>query len=190
MAKAKKNENHYVDNKEFYAEMVKWKKECNKAQKKGNPNPPATDYIGECFLKIAEGVAKKPNFAGYTYIEDMIGDGIENCILYAANFDPDKSKNPFAYFTQIIYFAFLRRISKEKKQAILKYQLYEQHIATGTVADEFNTEGEAEKRLKLFNLTPKDVGDFSNDDSPSTKKKRRKKKKTNKGTLRGFIDDE
>ena len=177
---------HYVDNAQFYAEMVAWIKEVKKARSKKKPEPPATDYIGECFLKIAEGVARKPNFSGYTYLEDMVGDGIENCILYAANFNPKKSKNPFAYFTQIVWFAFLRRIAKEKKQAIVKYSLYERNIQAGTVADEFNTDGEAAKRLKLFNLTPNDVEELELD-KPKKKRRKRTKKKKNTTDLSEFM---
>ena len=82
-----------------------------------------SNYIGECILKIANNLSHKPNFSNYTYKDDMILDGIENCILYIHNFDPEKSNNPFAYFTQIIFYAFLRRIGKEKKQAYVKNKL-------------------------------------------------------------------
>ena len=89
------------------------------------PPPAIPNYIGECFMKIAEGLSHKPNFINYTYRDEMISDGIENCLMYFDNFNPDKSKNPFAYFTQIIYFAFLRRIGKEKKQTYVKYKATE-----------------------------------------------------------------
>jgi hypothetical protein len=77
-------------------------------------------------MKIAEGLSHKPNFINYTYRDEMICDGIENCLMYFNNFNPEKSKNPFAYFTQIIYYAFLRRIQKEKKQTYIKYKATEQ----------------------------------------------------------------
>ena len=79
--------------------------------------------MGECFLKIANHLSYRPNFINYTYKDDMISDGIENCLQYVANFNPDKSDNPFAYFTQIIYYAFIRRIQKEKKQTEIKQRL-------------------------------------------------------------------
>jgi hypothetical protein len=97
-----------------------------KEAKRLNDNAPIPNYIGECFMKIAEGLSHKPNFINYTYRDEMIGDGIENCLMYFENFNPDKSNNPFAYFTQIIYFAFLRRIAKEKKQTYVKYKATEQ----------------------------------------------------------------
>ena len=103
---------HYVDNKKFFAEMVKWKDLVKQAEHVGDPKPQVTEYIGECFLLIAERLSTRPNFINYPYRDEMIGDAIENCLMYAANFDPEKSKNPFAYFTQITYFAFLRRIKK------------------------------------------------------------------------------
>ena len=87
--------------------------------------PPVTNYIGECFLKIATHLSYRPNFINYTYRDEMISDGIENCLQYVKNFNPEKSKNPFAYFTQIIYYAFLRRIAKEKKQSHIKNKMIE-----------------------------------------------------------------
>ena len=90
---------------------------------RGEPKPRIGNYIGECFLKIATHLSYKPNFVNYMFREDMICDGIENCVQYINNFDPAKSSNPFAYFTQIIYYAFLRRISKEKRQLEIKNKI-------------------------------------------------------------------
>ena len=121
----KKKKPHYVNNKEFLQAMVDWKTKCRAAEQAGKPQPPITNYIGECFLKIANHLSYRPNFINYTYRDEMISDGIENCLQYVHNFNPDKSNNPFAYFTQIIYYAFLRRIQKEKKQAHVKNKLIE-----------------------------------------------------------------
>ena len=101
--------NHYVNNADFLAALVKYRTECATAKEENKPEPKIPDYIGECFLKIAEHLSRKPNFISYTYRDEMISDGVENCLMYFRNFDPAKSKNPFAYFTQIIYYAFLRR---------------------------------------------------------------------------------
>ena len=131
--------NHYVNNKEFYQHMIGWKKDIKESESVGEKNPPVTDYIGECFLKIAEHLSYKPNFINYPYREEMIGDGIENCIMYAHNFDPEKSKNPFAYFTQIIYYAFLRRIAKEKKQSHVKNKMIEREAYTSFTIMEGDT---------------------------------------------------
>ena len=114
---------HYVNNKVFLEAMIEYKDKCNKAKKRGRKNPPVTNYIGECFLKIANHLSYRPNFINYTFRDDMISDGIENCLQYLGNFNPKKSNNPFAYFTQIIYYAFIRRIQKEKKQTIIKHKL-------------------------------------------------------------------
>ena len=119
----KKTKEHYVDNKRFLEEMKKYHKKVVSARKRKRKDPPINDYIGECFLKIANHLSYRPNFINYTYKEDMISDGIENCLQYVANFDPEKSSNPFAYFTQIIYYAFIRRIQKEKKQTTIKQKL-------------------------------------------------------------------
>ena len=122
MKKAKEKP-HYVDNKKFLEAMIEHKDKCEKAKDKGKNRPEVTNYIGECFLKIANHLSYRPNFINYTFRDDMISDGIENCLQYMDNFNPDKSKNPFAYFTQIIYYAFIRRIQKEKKQIQIKSKL-------------------------------------------------------------------
>ena len=124
MAKRKRSE-HYVNNKEFLAALIKYREDIAIAELKGNPKPPIPRYIGECFLKIANHLSFKPNFVNYMFKEDMISDGIENCVQYVHNFNPEKSQNPFAYFTQIIHYAFLRRIQKEKKQLEIKNKILE-----------------------------------------------------------------
>ena len=124
---AKSKSAHYVNNKEFLTAMVEWKDLCAEAEKEGKSRPPITNYIGECFVKIANHLSFKPNFINYTYRDEMISDGIENCLQYVANFNPEKSSNPFAYFTQIIYYAFIRRIQKEKKQSHVKNKILEKN---------------------------------------------------------------
>ena len=116
---------HYVNNKDFLAALIQYKKEIKEAQERGDPKPRITNYLGECFLKIATHLSFKPNFVNYIFKDDMISDGIENCVQYIHNFDPEKSQNPFAYFTQIIHYAFLRRIQKEKKQLEIKNKILE-----------------------------------------------------------------
>jgi hypothetical protein len=120
------NKKHYINNADFCAALTKYKEGVAEAKKLGKENPPIPNYIGECFMKIAEGLSHKPNFINYPFREEMVSDGIENCLMYFANFDTSKSSNAFAYFTQIIYFAFLRRIQKEKKQLYVKYKATEQ----------------------------------------------------------------
>jgi len=117
---------HYVKNADFLSALIDHKKTCDVAKENGLTQPRIPNYIGECFLKIAEHLSRKPNFSQYTFRDEMISDGVENCIMYFRNFDPEKSKNPFSYFTQIIYYAFLRRIIKEKKQLYVKYKATEQ----------------------------------------------------------------
>jgi len=121
----KKNPEHYVNNQDFLEALIVYKTKCEKADASGKPRPVIPRYIGECFLKIANRLSFKPNFVNYTYRDDMISDGIENCVQYISNFNPEKSKNPFAYFTQIIYYAFLRRIQKENKQQEIKNKILE-----------------------------------------------------------------
>ena len=121
--RTKKKPEHYVNNKEFFAAMVDYKKSINRAKRNKQTKPVVPDYVGECFLKIANHLSYRPNFINYTYRDDMISDGIENCLQYLDNFNPKKTNNPFAYFTQIIYYAFVRRIQKEKKQTTIKHRM-------------------------------------------------------------------
>ena len=119
---AKKKSEHYVNNRELLEALIVYRAKVKEAEENDLPKPRITNYLGSCFLKIATHLSYKPNFVNYMFRDDMISDGIENCVQYIHNFDPEKSRNPFAYFTQIIYYAFIRRIQKEKKQAAIKHK--------------------------------------------------------------------
>ncbi len=137
MVKRKRSE-HYVNNKEFLAALIRYQEDIDIAKIRDKPKPVIPRYIGECFLKIATHLSFKPNFVNYMFKDDMVCDGIENCVQYIHNFNPEKSRNPFAYFTQIIHYAFLRRIQKEKKQLEIKNKILER---TG-YEQVFDTDGE------------------------------------------------
>ena len=137
MTKRKRSE-HYVNNKEFLAAIIVHRDNVALAKARGEPKPRISNYLGECFLKIATHLSFKPNFVNYMFKEDMISDGIENCVQYIHNFDPEKSQNPFAYFTLIIHYAFLRRIQKEKKQLEIKNKILERS-GYSEVFDDNNT---------------------------------------------------
>tara|TARA_B100000575_G_scaffold40992_1_gene28607 strand:+ start:639 stop:1136 length:498 start_codon:yes stop_codon:yes gene_type:complete len=125
MPRMRKKTEYYVNNKEFLEAITVYRNSVLKARDDGTTRPRVPNYIGSCFLKIATHLSYKPNFVNYMFREDMICDGIENCLQYIDNFNPEKSSNPFAYFTQIIYYAFLRRIQKEKKQMEIKNKILE-----------------------------------------------------------------
>jgi hypothetical protein len=176
---------HYVNNKDFLAAIIEMKEKVKEAEEKGLPKPIVSNYIGECILKIATHLSYKPNFINYSYRDDMILDGVENCIQYIDNFNPDKSSNPFAYFTQIIYYAFLRRIAKEKKQSYIKGKLIQ------------------DMPFEMFELQEQDeTGEFKNayldfiqqnhtfDDTFMDRKKEKAAKKKMDNTLNSFLDDE
>jgi hypothetical protein len=146
---------HYVNNKEFLAALIEYRKSVKEAAEKEIPNitdeqlknwkssnkPPIPNYIGECILKIATHLSFKPNFVNYMFKDDMISDGIENCIQYLHNFDPEKSQNPFAYFTQIIHYAFLRRIQREKRQLEIKNKILEKTGFDEVFSDDSGIDG-------------------------------------------------
>ena len=125
MARTKRQSIHYVNNADFSAAVVEYVKEVRKAKAKNEQLPIVTDYIAECFLKIAEGLSHKSNFIRYTYREEMVMDAVENCLKAIENYNLETATrtgkpNAFAYFTQITWYAFLRRIAKEKKQQDIK----------------------------------------------------------------------
>ena len=121
----RKKSEHYVNNKQLLEALIVYRAKVATAKENDLPKPRITNYLGECFLKIATHLSYKPNFVNYMFREDMISDGIENCVQYIKNFDPEKSSNPFAYFTQIIHYAFLRRIQKEKRQMDIRTKIIE-----------------------------------------------------------------
>ena len=151
---AKKKTIHYVDNKKFLEAIIERKQSVREAEELGESKPQITNYLGECILKIANHLSYRPNFINYTYRDEMISDGIENSLMYIDNFDPEKSRNPFAYFTQIIYFAFVRRITKEKKQQKIKDKL----LKTSNISDLIATQAhddEADYQSRYVELLEK-----------------------------------
>ena len=124
--------------------------------------------MGECILKIANHLSYRPNFINYTYRDEMISDGIENSLQYIDNFDPEKSKNPFAYFTQIIYFAFVRRITKEKKQQKIKDRILKRSNISDMIAVQDHDDDTAYQAQYLEIL---EKYSFSDDDDDDKKKK-------------------
>ena len=169
----KQKKEHYVNNSEFLEGMKAYKKRCREAKKAGKPKPPVDNYLGSCFLKIANHLSYRPNFINYTFRDDMISDGIENCLQYLDNFNPAKSKNPFAYFTQIIFYAFVRRIQKEKKQVTIKHKLIMDNNLDDMVLQPGDQGGDYTNQFKEFLQKNIRV-----EETPKKEKKPRKKKTT------------
>ena len=175
-----KNPKHYVNNADFLASLIEYHKKCAESKENNTPEPAIPNYIGECFLKIASHLARKPNFISYSFKDEMIGDGIENCIMYFRNFDPLKSSNPFAYFTQIIYFAFLRRITREKKQLYVKYKATEQ-FAILDEGELFEDENGNTRQFVLYD----NISEFI-----QTFEEAKKQKKIKKKGIENFIEED
>ena len=199
---AKRSENHYINNEKFLDELIEYKKAVRKAKREGTKPPGVSNYIGQCFLDIANNLAKKPNFANYIFKEEMISDGIENCIMYSANFDEKKSRNPFAFFTQIIYYAFLRRISKEKKQLYIKMKCMEKNDSSGKfrnqIFEDIKYIGEDVKSENPYahfvSLSDNDLKNFAKSfdekakETKAKKTKKRAKKKASRKTLEDIME--
>ena len=176
-----KKSNHYINNADFLKALTDYRDACNRAKEENKKEPPIPNYIGECFFKIADHLSRKPNFISYSFRDEMIGDGIENCLQYFRNFNPDKSNNPFAYFTQIIYYAFLRRIQKEKKQLYVKYKATEQF----GILDEFEMFEDADGNMRQFQLYD-NISEFIH----NFEETKRKKKESKLKGLENFIEEE
>lgn len=141
MSKKVKASSNYVDNEKLYEAFVEWHAKRAEAKSKGLKEPPPPKYITECILLIPKRLASRGNFAGYSFKEEMIGDAIENIVQYYRNFDPTKSKNPFAYLTQIAYYAFVRRILRERRQSYIKHKLIQNSDILDTIVTEEHDEG-------------------------------------------------
>lgn len=175
---AKKGQ-HYVNNKDFHAAMLEYKAKVVDAEMHGEPRPRVTPYIGDCIMKIAYRLSLKPNFINYSFREEMISDGIENCLQYIDNFNPEKYNNPFAYFTQIIYYAFLRRIAKEKKQMYTKYKITEQMDVMNLGSENQMHDGtDYRQPKKLTEWDIDHVGRFIEDFEENKRKKKKNKNTT------------
>ena len=174
--KSKVNKAHYVDNAKFLEAMIEYKREYNKSKESDTDLPMISEYLGSVFLKIAQRLSFRPNFINYAFKNDMISDGIENCLHYIHNFNPEKSNNPFAYFTQIIYYAFIRRIQKEKKQLYIKYKSMQNYQTAPEYMDQEKSNN------NFISLSDYENSDFKVmvDDFVDTFEKSRKKKAVKK----------
>ena len=172
MATNAKKKVHYVNNKEFLEAIVERKQLLREAEESGESKPQISNYLGECILKIANHLSYRPNFINYTYSDEMISDGIENSLQYIDNFDPEKSKNPFAYFTQIIYFAFIRRITKEKKQQKIKDRILKRSNIQDMIVVQAHDD-EADYQTQYIDFLDKyNFADPDDDDKDKDKKKK------------------
>ncbi len=166
-----------MNNAEFLEAMIKYKKAVREAEDSGEEPPRIPNYIGECLYQIANRLAYKPNFINYTYRDDMIADGLENAIMCVNNFDPEKSSNPFAYFTQVIWFAFIRRIHKEKKQTYIRHKVMENSLISDTafergVDSDFNAASMREMTNDRMNdFVEKYEANIQSKKKPTAKKK-------------------
>lgn len=170
---------HYVNNVDFTAAIIDYVSQYKLAESKAVRVPQMSNYLGECILKIATRLSYKSNFINYTYREEMISDAVENCVNYLTNFNSEKSTNGFAYVTQICYYAFIRRIEKEKKQQRLKFKLLQQAGIVGlydlyaqkdTMAD-----GDPNKAMvDNIQLSQFDVDKMAEEDAEKAKKKKKK----------------
>ena len=191
---------HYVNNKEFSLAVVDYCEKVDKAKKqKSKKTPIVPNYIAECFLKIAEGLSHKSNFIRYTYREEMVMDAVENCLKAIKNYDIETATrtgtpNAFAYFTQISWYAFLRRIEKEKKQQDIKLK-YIANIGVDELVDTSSGESPSDETMAFVdNLRARIDGVRANDlywkdIVTEEKKKKRKRRAVNVDSdLKDFLE--
>jgi hypothetical protein len=171
-----KKKNHYVDNEKFLLEIKEYKKLCKIADKEGKEKPRVSEYIGRCIFLIAENLSHKPRFMNYSFRDEMISDAIENCFMYFDNFNSDKYNNPFAYFTQIIYYAFHRRINKEEKNRYIIYKKFQESILDTSVVDlMLDNDGNHLISTTMYDNINEFIGNFEKREVE--KKEKRKEKK-------------
>lgn len=184
--KPKKPKNHYVDNVKFLAEIKIYKQQCKDALAEGKEKPRISEYIGKCIYLIAENLSHKPRFMNYSFRDELVSDAIENCFLYFDNFDSDKYSNPFAYFTQIIYYAFHRRIAKEEKNRYIIYKKFQESVLDTSDAS-LMVDGDDNH---LISSTMYDnLNDFIGKFEKREKEKKEKRKEKKQG-LENFVGEE
>ena len=190
-----KKKNHYVDNERFLADIKEYKKKCKIALDEGKEKPKLSEYIGQCIYLIAENLAHKPRFMNYSFVDEMKSDAIENCLMYFDNFDSDKYSNPFAYFTQIIYYAFHRRINKEEKNRYIMYKKFQESVLEAPVSlDGYNIDNHSllvdNDDNHIMNVTMYDnINDFIDRFEKREEDKKTKRKEKKEG-LERFAGDE
>lgn len=172
----KKKSQHYVDNKKFYEEMKIYIESYNHALKNDLPLPTPSNYIGKCIMLICERMSLLRNFINYSFREEMIYDAIENCLTYIHKFNPEKYQNPFAYFSQISYYAFIRRIQKEEKQEYIKQKSLINAFVTNTLV-ELSPEDDAHFQSIYVNLTSDKSNNIIEKFESKLKEKKKKKEK-------------
>jgi len=179
---------HYIEKEKFFQEMIIYKREFDEAKSRDELPPMISEYLGECFMKIAQRLSFRPNFINYAFKDDMISDGIENCVQYIKNFNPEKSSNPFAYFTQIIYYAFIRRIQKEKKQLYIKYKTMESSPSLSENVELSVNDADKGYNQETMNADQKaNMYDFIKNFEDAKKAKRPAKKPTKTTNLEYFM---
>jgi len=199
MTKVKpKDRPHYVNNADFSQAVMDYVKECHEAKSAGKSNPIVTNYIAECFLKISEGLSHKANFVRYTYREEMVMDAVENCLKAIENYNIEKATrtkkpNAFAYFTQISWYAFLRRIQKEKKQQDIKLKYLAESDLTQLIAAELDDDeairqtqffvDSLRERIDVVKGTDKAVADYG-------KEVRKKRRRRADSDLSDFLEED
>lgn len=190
---------HYVDNKKFYDAIVEYHRQKKEAIKKGLDAPRIPEYVGECILKIATKLSTMPRFYNYSFREEMISDGIENCLLYFDDFDPEyvgdddskPNKNPFAYFTTIVYYAFVRKINEEEKGRYKLYKNFQEDMILNTVGTNLliDQDGSAMVSTQMYD----NINDFIErfEQKEERKKAKRKKAKEEKDKAKfDWVDKE
>lgn len=185
-----KDKPHYVNNKEFSQAVMDYAVEAHACRKVDKPVPIVPDYIAKCFIRISEGLSHRPNFVRYTYREEMVMDAVENCLRAIGNYNIETATrtgkpNAFSYFTQICYFAFIRRITKEKKQQDIKFKFIEKMGIEDFVAMGMDNEG-AEETMAYVDTLRQRIGQIRTKDE-AIKQFAKEEKKREKEKLELFM---
>jgi len=184
VVKLRKRKVHYINNERFLEELIKHRAKLKIARDADKEIPVLPDYIGLCFQQIAERFSRRPEYSNYAFREEMVYDALENCILYWESFDPEKGKNPFAYFTQVTYYAFLRRIEKEKYQLYVKYKSIENFMLENVNSVDIN---DGSFSADMFDINTEYMNTFvRNFEAKMEAKKLAKKNPTQKA--KGLLD--
>jgi hypothetical protein len=171
----KKRKDMYVNNKQLLECIVEFKAQLKEAREKGERDPQIPKYAGEAIQKIATRMASMPKFSSYSFKEEMISDAILNCVMYFNSFDPEKSNNPFAYFTTVISNAFIRRIYSEKKNRYIIYKYFDTYMVSTDQANLLRDDDNTLIHEPIYDNIQVYIGEFEQKEAEKKKKKQEMK---------------
>ena len=173
---------HYVNNKTLLECIEKYQKQKNDAIQNNTTLPKIPEYFGEAIIQIATRFSRRSNFIGYSFRDEMISDAIEHALVAVDKFDANKSSNPFSYITTMVYYSFIRRIAKEKRQSYIRSKLIQDMPIDSFDIQDHDDDTDFMNNYMAFIQSHQNFDD-------TQEKKLPKQKAIQRGPLEDFLED-